>query len=80
MKELEQLTLVDLDRMCIELVDQHTCTKLKQDGRMKIQHIAEEYFISDSTIFWEDFVEILKNDFRNKRLAYLVEETYITGM
>ena len=51
MEELERLTLVGLDRICIELVDQDTCTKLRLQGGMTVQRIAEMYFISDSANF-----------------------------
>ena len=78
MIELEKLSQVDKERICIELVDGKICTGLTRDERMTIQHIAEEYFNS-GVIFWEDFIQIIEDNFQNPRLAKEIKKAYITG-
>ena len=58
------------DKMCCDLgVVSKTCIKLKLEGKLRLDTIAEAYYQQFPEACWEDIVYILCEDYFLKRLA-----------
>ena len=73
---LEQLPSRVSNEMMCRYLNIETCSQLSRNGHLRPDAIAEEYFHLREAPCWEDIVKHLCQDFRDKRLAKTVADTY----